>query len=221
MSLSSGSPGSILFWMPSRPAIIIAANARYGLHVGSGKRTSMRRVLRRRDARHRDADRRRAVAARVGEVDRRLEARHETAVAVRRRVRERGERLGVLDDAADVAEADVARGRRSRRRRRGACPPSRATGGSACPLPLSPKSGFGMNVAVLPCFRATFFTTYLNHISLSAITARVEELACRSRTARRSRPRGGRPRPRCRDASSVSMISVRRLASVSVGGTGK
>ncbi|MNC90266.1 hypothetical protein D3C83_63440 [compost metagenome] len=33
----------ILFWMPSSPAIIIAVNARYGLAVGSGKRTSMRR----------------------------------------------------------------------------------------------------------------------------------------------------------------------------------
>src|SRR5260221_14690369 len=45
MSLSSGSPGSILFWMPSRPAIIIAENARDGLHDGSGKRTSMRRAF--------------------------------------------------------------------------------------------------------------------------------------------------------------------------------
>src|SRR3954465_1017251 len=45
MSLSSGSPGSILFLMPSMPASIIALNARYGLHDGSGKRTSMRRVF--------------------------------------------------------------------------------------------------------------------------------------------------------------------------------
>src|SRR6187455_2327365 len=44
-SLSAGSPGWILFWMPSRPAIIIAENARYGFAVGSGKRTSMRRPL--------------------------------------------------------------------------------------------------------------------------------------------------------------------------------
>ena len=42
MFLSSGSPGSILFSMPSSPAISIAAKARYGLQVGSGKRTSMR-----------------------------------------------------------------------------------------------------------------------------------------------------------------------------------
>src|SRR5580692_3563216 len=45
MSLSSGSPGSILFWIPSMPAIIMALKARYGLQLGSGKRTSMRRVF--------------------------------------------------------------------------------------------------------------------------------------------------------------------------------
>src|SRR5262245_19182538 len=42
MFLSRGSPGSSLFSIPSRPAISIAAKARYGLQVGSGKRTSMR-----------------------------------------------------------------------------------------------------------------------------------------------------------------------------------
>ena len=45
MSLSSGLPGSILFWMPSRPAIIMTANARYGLAVGSGQRNSSRFAL--------------------------------------------------------------------------------------------------------------------------------------------------------------------------------
>src|SRR5215469_17024973 len=45
MSLSSGSPGFSLFWIPSMPAISMAENARYGLQLGSGKRTSMRRVL--------------------------------------------------------------------------------------------------------------------------------------------------------------------------------
>src|SRR4051794_10520439 len=42
MSLSSGSPGSTRFSIPSRPAISIAANARYGLHDGSGDRNSIR-----------------------------------------------------------------------------------------------------------------------------------------------------------------------------------
>ena len=41
-SLSMGSGGSILFLMPSRPAISIALNARYGLQVGSGVRNSSR-----------------------------------------------------------------------------------------------------------------------------------------------------------------------------------
>ena len=40
--LVDGLGGSILFWMPSRPAISIAENARYGLHDGSGTRNSMR-----------------------------------------------------------------------------------------------------------------------------------------------------------------------------------
>src|ERR1043166_420773 len=42
MSLSSGSPGSMRFSIPSSPAISIAANARYGLHDGSGERNSRR-----------------------------------------------------------------------------------------------------------------------------------------------------------------------------------
>src|SRR5947207_11739214 len=41
-SLSIGSGGSILFLIPSRPAMSIAGNARYGLHDGSGDRNSMR-----------------------------------------------------------------------------------------------------------------------------------------------------------------------------------
>src|SRR5713226_3189590 len=42
-SLSAGSPGWILFRMPSKPAISIEAKAKYGFAVASGKRTSMRR----------------------------------------------------------------------------------------------------------------------------------------------------------------------------------
>src|SRR5215475_16160483 len=42
MSLSSDSPGSILFITPSKPAISIAAKARYGLELGSGGRNSTR-----------------------------------------------------------------------------------------------------------------------------------------------------------------------------------
>src|SRR5581483_4066220 len=42
MSLSNGCPGSILFSIPSSPAIIIAAKAMYGLQLGSGGRNSTR-----------------------------------------------------------------------------------------------------------------------------------------------------------------------------------
>ena len=39
------------------------------------------------------------------------------------------------------------------------------------PLPLSPKSGFGMNVTVLPAARATDLMTYLYSSSLSACSS--------------------------------------------------
>src|SRR5436305_14998298 len=42
MSLSSGSPGSMRFSIPSSPAISMPASARYGLHDGSGERNSSR-----------------------------------------------------------------------------------------------------------------------------------------------------------------------------------
>src|SRR2546426_7236048 len=42
MSLSSDSPGSIRFSIPSRPAISIAEKARYGLQDGAGERNSIR-----------------------------------------------------------------------------------------------------------------------------------------------------------------------------------
>ena len=67
MFLSSGAPGSILFSTPSRPAISIAANARYGLHDGSGKRTSTRLALGEAEyigMRH-DAERLRLLSARL------------------------------------------------------------------------------------------------------------------------------------------------------------
>ena len=40
------------------------------------------------------------------------------------------------------------------------------------PLPLSPKSGFGMKVTVLPSRSATFLTMYLYQQTLSAIRRR-------------------------------------------------
>ncbi len=45
MSLSNGSPGSSLFYMPSITAINIAENARYPLQEGSGVLNSIRLAL--------------------------------------------------------------------------------------------------------------------------------------------------------------------------------
>src|SRR5438128_4095536 len=42
MSLSRGSPASMRFSTPSRPAISMAEKARYGLQDGSGERNSIR-----------------------------------------------------------------------------------------------------------------------------------------------------------------------------------
>ncbi|RAN93098.1 hypothetical protein LAH08_06382 [Micromonospora noduli] len=42
------------------------------------------------------------------------------------------------------------------------------------PEPLSPKSGLGMNVAVLPLAQASFFTMYLKSWSWSPACSRVE-----------------------------------------------
>merc|ERR1719436_1705205 len=41
----AGSPGSLLFLIPSMPAWTQAANVMYGLHEGSGDRSSTRRPL--------------------------------------------------------------------------------------------------------------------------------------------------------------------------------
>ena len=43
------------------------------------------------------------------------------------------------------------------------------------PEPLSPKSGLGMNVTVLPYFLATFLMMYLYIIILSAMVTRVSK----------------------------------------------
>ena len=91
--------------MPSRPAISIAAKARYGLASGSGKRTSTRLAFGLVGVGN--AARGRAVARRIGEQHRRLEARHQALVGVGGRVGEGVDRLGVLDDAGDVGQAGL------------------------------------------------------------------------------------------------------------------
>ena len=102
-SLSTGSPGWILFCTPSRPAISIAAKARYALAVGSGSgprrggRSCPTRTMRHAAERLR----------RVGEVDRRASKPGTRRLAVGAGVGDRVQRLRVLDDAADVVQREV------------------------------------------------------------------------------------------------------------------
>ena len=88
------------------------------------------------------------------------------------------------------------------------------------PDPLSWNTGLGMNVAVLPYWWATFFTTYLNSISLSAM--RVSSSKRTSISACPAVPTSwccsSTSMPTC---SSASIISVRRSWKWSAGGRGK
>ena len=78
-SLSIGSPGWILFWTPSRPAISSAAKRE--VRVRRRIREAHLDAAALRVGHVRNADRRRAVARRVGQLDRRFEARHQALVA--------------------------------------------------------------------------------------------------------------------------------------------
>src|SRR5215470_13386424 len=99
-----GLPGSMRFWMPSRPAINIAANARYPLHEGSGERNSTRFAR----GFGEYIGIRGAVALRIDQVDRRLVTRHQAAIRVRGRSAKPAERPGVFQQAADIKAAELA-----------------------------------------------------------------------------------------------------------------
>ena len=102
-----GSPGSMRRSMPSRPAISMAANARYPLQDGSGVRNSTRfaRGIRRI---HRNPTAGGTVALRVDQIDRRFIARNEPTVGICRRSAKSAECPGVLEQAADVVASELA-----------------------------------------------------------------------------------------------------------------
>ncbi len=72
----------------------------------------------------RNANRRRAIAAAVGEIDRRLVAGHQTLVTVGGRIGDGAQRRRVPQQAADGVHGHGRTGRRSRSRRTGSCRPS-------------------------------------------------------------------------------------------------
>ncbi|MNN26161.1 hypothetical protein D3C81_1396610 [compost metagenome] len=88
------------------------------------------------------------------------------------------------------------------------------------PLPLSPTSGLGMKVAVLPLRWATFLMTYFIRSSSSAFCTRVLNLVPISHwpAVATSWCCTSTSMPTC---SRVLHISARRSCRVSVGGTGK
>ena len=57
---------------------------------------------------HRNTDGCRAVPLRIGQIDRRLEARHQPLVAVRGRIADAAKRRGMLQDSADGVNGHVA-----------------------------------------------------------------------------------------------------------------
>src|SRR5581483_10938140 len=166
MSLSSGWPGSILFSIPSSPAISIAANAIYGLQLGSGGRNSTRF-----DLRECEYIGTRQAAERLRREYARLTGASNPGTS----------RLYEFVVGAMIAESAGPCLINPPTYHRASCEspayPSPANRGSPAfqsdwcvcrPFPLSPKMGFGMNVTVLPLRLATFFTMYLYSSILSA-----------------------------------------------------
>ena len=153
---------AVWFWMPSRPAISMAAKVRYGLPVLSGKRTSdaISHVDCRLECTARGWMRigcvrsTRAAPALRNQGTSRL---YELVAGVCKRV----DCACVLDDAADVVQARFRTALRMRRREKRWCHRWLMLWCTCIPLPLSPTSGLGMNVAVLPYASATLCTQYL------------------------------------------------------------
>ena len=170
---------------------------------------------------HRDAAGRRAVALRVGQVDRRFVARHQPLVAVGRRVGEGQDRRGVLAAGRRSRTAPSRSARRSRCRRTAARRPSTTRCGSACPLPLSPNSGLGMNVTVLPYLLGHVLDDVLVHQQLVGHAAPAPGTAGRSPTGRPWPPRGAGASTSSPHSIIVCIISLRMSISWSAGGTGK
>ena len=119
------------------------------VRVGGRVREAHFDTTRLRIGNERNSDRCGTVTRRIREHDRRFEARHETLVAVGARIGEGVQCLSVLDDAADIVKRELGE----------AAVLVTCKQGFAVLLqglvhvhtePLSPTSGLGMKVAVLP-----------------------------------------------------------------------
>src|SRR5512142_2987537 len=159
MSLSSGSPGFSLLTTPSNPAIIIAANARYGFADGSGGRNSTRFAFGLAEyigIRH-AADRfRREYARFTGASKPGTRRLYEFVVGAM-----------IADSAGPCAmsppmyHSAICDNPAYPSPANSGLPPFHSDWCVCMPLPLSWNSGLGMNVTVLPYWLATFRTMYL------------------------------------------------------------
>src|SRR5438552_15668656 len=148
MSRSSGSPGLILFWMPSSIAINIADQARYPLQLGSGQRNSKRlafglfeyigiRI---------DADRLRADSARLtGASNPGTRRRYEFVVGAAK-----ARMAGACLSSPPAAYSPRSLNPAYLLPAKSGFPLFQSEVCVCMPLPLSSKMGFGMNVTVLP-----------------------------------------------------------------------
>src|SRR5437588_10213762 len=167
-----GSGGSILFYTPSSPAWSIAANARYGLHDGSGDRNSTRLAAgvwkytgMRAHAERFRCEYTRLIGASYPGTSRRYEV---VVGAANARI------AGACASSPPMYHRPRSLTPAYPTSSQNRFSPSRHSDWCVCmPEPLSMKIGFGMNVTVLPAWRAVFLTTYLYLSTLSAVFSKV------------------------------------------------
>ena len=171
-------PDAAFVRMPSRPAAMMHGLQQIGIG-GAVRQAQLEAAL----ARH--ANHVRAVVAGPGDgVGRPGRARDrarrvDALVGVDRRVGDRGERLGMLHDAAEEVDSPAATGPSHPLPSKNmfVLPSLSQTEMWAWqPLPVRPGKGFGMNVARRPCFSAIDLTMNLKNECRSAVTQRVVEV---------------------------------------------
>ena len=206
--------------MPSRPAMSIAANARYGF-AGGVRAAELDPLRLRRVAVHRDADAAPSGCATsttrfTGASKPGTSRRYEFVVGA-----QNASSAGACASRpADVVARESARARRSPTCRANSGVPSFQRDWCMCmPEPLSPKIGLGMKVTDLPALARRVLDDVLVDHDLVRHPRQGLEAHVDLALARRSPPRGGGTRTAMPSRSSVSTIRERRSCSVSCGAT--
>src|SRR5687767_11279811 len=159
MSLPTGSPGWILFSIPSIAAITIAVNARYGLHELSGQRNSSRFVF----------GFSLYIGIRIAADRLRLEYTRFTGASYPGTSRlyefvvglHRAHSARACRRIPPIAYSPRSLKPAYRFPANSGFSPFHSEKCTCIPDPLSWNRGLGMNVTTFPCRAATFFVTYL------------------------------------------------------------